>query len=186
MAKLDRSKANMNLIKNAIRKQKVYDNICKKDKTIILLELRKTTEQVCPFTGDTYPQNIDWTIEHFYPKSIAEYKHLQLEWTNLFHCVRYANINFLNEERLGDLIYPNIYSPDETDYSTIFIFNPVTGKIRNKFDNDQRANNTIRRYKLNSLDLIEKRKCCYEDYCNNKEYYKNKKQPFYEYFRTES
>ena len=184
MAKLNRTKADMNLVNSTIKNKKKYNSLKTNERDIILIELRKTTDQVCPFSGDTFPKNIDWTIEHFYPKGIPKYEHRELDWSNLFHCVRYANVNFVINNEIEALIYPNVYSPDEIDYVSILIFNPLTGEIEASLEDDQRAINTILRYRLNSDNLIKKRLDCYEDYFDDKERYLSKKQPFYEYFQT--
>ena len=180
MAKVDRSKADYKIIKKVIGKKLQYSSLSSEDKTKIKEELLKTTNYFCPFTGAWFPKERDWTIEHFYPKSIAEYKHLQLEWTNLFHCIGDANLSEIRYRQDWDP--PNVYSPEEIDYLDVLTCDTFYFEIKPMNLDDQQAINTIARYNLNSKSKKQARESWFADRYK----FQNEDYPFCEYFRTES
>lgn len=154
---MDRKKANLNKIKLVIGKKTKYSSLTAENKEIILEELRKTTNNFCPFTGDWHPKCRNWSIEHFYFCQ-SRFPEKQCEWTNFIHCVGDANVNFAIE-----LDYPNVYSPEEIDYLEVLMCNIFTGKILPKNQDDQKAQNTIKRFSLNSKPKCDSRKNWFKD-----------------------
>ena len=172
MAKMYRNKADFAKVKKVLGKKTKYSSLTTSEREIILEELLKTTNGFCPFTGSMYPKDRNWTIEHFYHCQ-ARFPEKQCDWNNFIHCVGDANQNFDPQ-----LDYPNVYSPEDVDYVEVLIYNLLTGEILPKKINDQKAKNTIERFKLN-----QKAKCdCRKDWFEDKNKYQNEPFPFCEYF----
>lgn len=178
MAKVDRSKANYELIKKTIGKKLQYSSLDTHDKQIIIKELLKTTNNFCPFTGTLSPIERSWTIEHFYPQ--CRFKEKQLDWINLFHCIGDANLSEIQYRQEWDP--PSVYSPEEVDYVQVLICDMYSFQIKPIDSNDQKAINTIARYNLNSIGKKQSR----EYWFRNKDKYLNEYHPFYEYFQTKN
>ena len=169
---MDRSKADFEKVKKVIGKKTKYSSLTTKDRDIILEELRKTTNNFCPFSGDWHPKCRNWSVEHFYFCQ-SRFPKKQCDWNNLIHCVGDANQNFDIK-----LDYPCVYSPEEINYLEVLIYNEFTGEILPKALNDERAKNTIIRFKLN-----QKPKCdCRKSWFKDRNMYQNEPFPFSEYF----
>ncbi len=153
--KMDRKKANLETIHKAIGKKEKYTSLKTEDKTIIINELLKTTNNFCPFTGDLSPKTRSWTIEHFYHRQSN--KQRETDWFNFIHCVADANINFDSKYN-----YPNVYSPEEVDYLDVLVCN-LLFEIEPKITEDAKAKNTIIRYDLNNPRKIKSREDWFDD-----------------------
>lgn len=93
-------------------------------------------------------------IDHFRPKSIADFKHLENDICNLFYacpiCNRFKSNDWPGEPNLDNATYPD---PCKTDYSNLFDF--ANYKIKGKFI---AANYIIERLFLNRSQLIMERR----------------------------
>ena len=169
--KINRDLANLDIVNSILFKKTSYRTLARKNE--LLEELLKTTEEHCPFSGVLYDIFYSFNVEHFYPKSI--YLEKQCEWENLMPCASIHNKNFGKDK---NLLYPNVYSPNEVDYVEKLKYNAITGKIEPRTSNDQVALNTIKRYYLNDKNVINARKTAFNYYKKYQE-----KQNFYEYFQ---
>jgi hypothetical protein len=173
MAKMIRSKADENIILSAIGSTEDYSKFKSSQRQIVIVELLKTTNNFCPFTGDWFPKARNWTIEHFYyPKSVNRDK--EMDWKYWIHCVSDGNKNFSK----NSYDHTNVYSPEVVDYCDVLEYVEFTGYIRPKNTDDAKALNTINRFKLNHPLLVKCRKSWFDD----KEKYENEPFPFCEYF----
>ncbi len=174
-----REKANAEIIQKIIGKKTKYDSLSVNDRENILIELLKTTNQFCPFTGFLYPQYPDFSIEHFYYQQ-ARFPEKQLDWNNWIPCARNANKPPITKKDFKEEFdYPDVYSPEDIDYVDILKYNPLNFEIVPKNDNDEKATNTIKRFGLNDYNKKDAR----EDYFNRRKNgeFNSSKYCFYEY-----
>ena len=153
MAKMIRNKANAEIIKKIIGKKTNYSSLSVDDRKNILIELLKTTNQFCPFTGLIFPEYMDFTIEHFYYQQ-ARFPKKQLDWNNWIPCARNANKPpITKKDFIEEFDYPNVYSPEKVDYIDVLEYNPLNDEIRpKKSSNISIAMNTIKRFGLNDYN----------------------------------
>jgi len=169
---MNRDLADPEKIEAHIASKKKYKSLTTKNREIIISELRKTTNQFCPFCGNLGDYVDTWTIEHFY-ESQQKNPQRQCDWYNFIHASAVVNHPFD-----FSLEYPNVYSPEEVDFAQIFEMNILLFYIQPKDLDDQKAWNTIRRFKLNSGNLINQRKLWWK---NKSDYLITSEYPYCEY-----
>ena len=89
----------------------------------------------CAIDDNTFGGIRNYHVEHYRPKSLAQFKHLKDEFTNLFYACAVCN-GFKGDDwkdndsdALGLIGYPN---PSQIDYADIFVVDDTSGLVTGK------------------------------------------------------
>ena len=177
MAKVIRKRADeakvLILLEKYKSKNKSYADIIEEYKKFLREELLKTTEKICPFCGAF--ADYSFSIEHFKPKGDKRYIQLQLEWENLYPCLRNVNTSTKFDENNPP------FDPVEINYPDKIELNSKMDSYVPKNSDDKQAIETIRKYSLEKNEDLIAGISNYYSWRSEGKFKKGEKYPFYEY-----
>lgn len=151
---------------NKARKEKdsSWDKLIESDKNtynIIVKELRSMQKGLCAYCERKLKKN--YHVEHFRCRN--QFSQNQLEWNNLFLSCNDKNTCGTHKDRsktekydVNDLIKPDIETYNPERYFTYISNGEIKARLDLNNEDKRKANETIRVFNLNEINLVNRRK----------------------------